>query len=128
MRTLRALSAVAIVAGLTLIPAIAAHGHTATYPTEVTIHTREVTQGNVRFSGRVSSSKAACVAHRNVKLAEINTGLWVQMETNAEGKYAFVLVLPTGDWHVKVRGKVLRSDALHDHKCTAATSTTVHVG
>src|SRR5262245_30256524 len=127
MRTLRALSAVAIVAGLILVPAVAARGHTATYPTEVTIHTREITDGNVRFSGRVRSPRAACVAQRNVKLAEINTGLWVQTETNAEGKYAFVLVLPTGDWRVKVRGKVLRSDALHDHRCQAATSTTVHV-
>jgi hypothetical protein len=127
MRTLRTLSAVAIVAGLILISAIAAHGHTATYPTEVTLHTREIREGNVRFAGRVRSPKAACVAHRNVKLAEINTGLWVQSETNAEGKYAFVLVLPTGDWHVKVRGKVLRSDALHDHRCQASTSTTVHV-
>lgn len=126
MRALRALSAVAIVAGLILVPTVAAHGHTATYPTELTIHTRRI-DGNVRFFGRLSSPKAACEAHSNVVLAEVNTGLWVQMDTNAEGKYAFVLVLPTGDWHVSVRGKVLRSTALHDHRCKASTSATVHV-
>ena len=127
MRALRALSAVAIVAGLILVPAVAAHGHTATYPTEVTLHTRDIGDGKVRFYGRLRSPKAACEAHSKVKLAEVNTGLWVSTETDADGKYAFVEVLPTGDWHVRVRGKVLRSDALHNHRCEASTSTTVHV-
>jgi hypothetical protein len=127
MKALRASSAVAIVAGLILIPAVAAHGHTVTYRTEVTLHTRDIGEGNVRFYGRLRSPKAACVAHSKVKLSEVNTGLWVRTETNAEGKYSFVQVLPTGDWHVRVRAKVLRSDALHDHRCEAATSTTVHV-
>lgn len=127
MRALRASSVVAIVAGLILILAVAAHGHTATYPTEVTIHARDIGEGDVRFFGRVRSPKAACVAHSWVKLEELNTGLWVRTTTNAEGKYAFVLVLPVGEWRVKVHGKVLRSAAPHDHRCEASVSTTVHV-
>jgi hypothetical protein len=67
------------------------------------------------------------VTHSTVKLVEASTGVWSKGKTNAEGRYAFVLTLPRGDWRVRFPGKVLRSNALHDHGCEESSSPQVHV-
>jgi hypothetical protein len=109
-------------------------GHTATYATTLSLHARPKSLcrpcggREVHFTGHLRSPHTACVAHSTVKLIlEASAGVW-ETKTNAEGRYAFVLTSPRGDWHVRFSGKVLGSEASRDHRwCDASESPQVHV-
>ena len=127
MRSLRALSAVTVVAVLLLTASFAAYAHTATYATKLDIDHSRTCCGwpTVYIRGHLRSPRAACQAHSTVKLVMIGVGVLGATETNAEGRYAFAVGNGPGSggtWRVKFPGKVLRAVDPHHHACERSAS------
>jgi hypothetical protein len=112
------------VCAIVLAVAIPAIGHKVKYPTNLQLKIDTVNDTTDQFSGKVTSTKGACVVGRTITVFVAGAPVAVTV-SNVAGDWA--VTGPTAPQNTDVTAttprKILKKNRKHRHKCAAAATT-----
>jgi hypothetical protein len=121
---IRLAATVAAVCALGLALALPAIGHKVKYPTNLQLKIDTINDTTDQFSGKVTSTKAACIKGRTISVSQAGVLIGTTV-SNFAGDWVLTgpKVPKNTDVTATTPRKILKKNKKHRHKCAPAATT-----